>query len=164
MIMNHVSLSLNYFLSPLKTEILEIQPKTNSYDGEKRYRQQLEPLKKSSYTYEYNTMAVDFNHPHHMPPSHHHAVYPTKRSLPLNANIHENNIYHEPQVAITYSVPFDKISSKVSNSNTSSTRKLQSDTISSSTESCKCCPSMQFLSTPYFFFGKHSKISKCENG
>lgn len=86
-------------------------------------------------------MAPDaFNHPHHQlpPPSaHHHAIYPTKRPLPMNANIHENNIYHEPQVAITYSVPFDKISSKVSNSNTSSTRKLQSDTISSSTESRK---------------------------
>lgn len=152
MIINHVSLSLNYFLS----EILEIQPKTNSYDGEKRYRQQLEPMKKSSYTYEYNTMAVDaFSHPHHMPPSHHHAVYPTKRSLPLNANIHENNIYHEPQVAITYSVPFDKISSKVSNSNTSSTRKLQSDTISSSTESRKCNFYQHLI---YFFFWQALKF------
>lgn len=59
---------------------------------------------------------------------------PMKRQI--TPNIHENH-YHEPQLAITYSVPFDKISSKVSNSNTSSTRKLQSDTISSSTESCK---------------------------
>lgn len=112
-------------------------------------------MKKSSYTYEYNTMAVDaFNHPHHMPPSHHHAVYPTKRSLPLNANIHENNIYHEPQVAITYSVPFDKISSKVSNSNTSSTRKLQSDTISSSTESRKFffCHKCNFYQHLIYFF------------
>lgn len=81
-------------------------------------------MKKNSYAYEYNTVAPDFNSP---------IMFPTKRLPP---NIHENH-YHEPQLAITYSVPFDKISSRVSNSNTSSTRKLQSDTISSSSESCK---------------------------
>jgi hypothetical protein len=68
-------------------------------------------------------MAPDFNPPPTFP-----------KRVPLN--IHENH-YHEPQLTITYSVPFDKISSRVSNSNTSSTRKLQSDTISSSTESRK---------------------------
>ncbi|CRL02294.1 CLUMA_CG015370, isoform A [Clunio marinus] len=102
-------------------EILEIQ--TKNYEGEKRYRQQLQPMKKSSYTYEYNTMAPD----HYIPPP----TFP--KTIP--ANFHHENHYHEPQLAITYSVPFDKISSKISNSNTSSTRKLQSDTISSSTES-----------------------------
>lgn len=106
-------------------EILEIQPK--SYEHEKRFRQQLQPSKKQqSYTYEYNTMShCDYNPP---------PIFPKR--IPVN-NFHENH-YHEPQLAITYSVPVDKInSSKVSNSNTSSTRKLQSDTISSSTESCK---------------------------
>lgn len=69
-------------------------------------------------------MAPDYNPP------------PTFPKRELMNKFHENH-YHEPQLAITYSVPFDKISSKISNSNTSSTRKLQSDTISSSTESCK---------------------------
>lgn len=69
-------------------------------------------------------MAPDFNPP---------PTFPKRQPN----NFHENH-YHEPQLAITYSIPFDKISSKISNSNTSSTRKLQSDTISSSTESCKC--------------------------
>ena len=115
------------FLNFLKIEILEIQPKNAYEGGEKRYRQQLlEPMKKQSYTYEYNTMAPEYNPQPTFPP--------IKRQI--TPNIHENH-YHEPQLAITYSVPFDKISSKVSNSNTSSTRKLQSDTISSSTESCK---------------------------
>lgn len=117
---------------------MEIQPKTNSFEGEKRYRQQLESTKKSSYSYEYNTMSPDaYNHQHHQLPPSAHSMYPIKRPMPLNnINIHDNNIYHEPHVPITYSVPFDKIS-KVSNSNTSSTKKLQSDTISSSNESCK---------------------------
>ncbi|KAG5681635.1 hypothetical protein PVAND_011051 [Polypedilum vanderplanki] len=106
----------------------EIQPK--NYEGEKRYRQQLEPTKKSPYAYEYNTMEPNYNpQPVYPPPS----ILKQQQRLPT-PNIHENH-YHEPQLAITYSVPFDKISSKVSNSNTSSTRKLQSDTISSSTES-----------------------------
>lgn len=111
---------MNFLIFRL-SEILEIQPKT--YEGEKRYRQQLQPTKKQSYTYEYNTMAPDYNPP------------PAFPKRPPN-NFHENH-YHEPTLAITYSVPVDKISSKISNSNTSSTRKLQSDTISSSTESCK---------------------------
>jgi hypothetical protein len=83
-------------------------------------------------------MAPDYNHHHHHHPLQmqpHPPTFPMKRSLPP-PNIHENH-YHEPQLAITYSVPIDKISGKVSNSNTSSTRKLQSDTISSSTESRK---------------------------
>lgn len=74
---------------------------------------------------------------------------PIKRQI--TPNIHENH-YHEPQLAITYSVPFDKISSKVSNSNTSSTRKLQSDTISSSTESCKSSQSSQNNQTSFSSF------------
>jgi hypothetical protein len=116
-----IFLSMSSFIST--TEIIEIQPKT--YEHEKRFRQQLQPSKKQSYTYEYNTMShSDYNPP---------PIFPKR--IPVN-HFHENH-YHEPQLAITYSVPVDKISSKVSNSNTSSTRKLQSDTISSSTESCK---------------------------
>ncbi|CAO1401951.1 unnamed protein product [Diamesa tonsa] len=102
----------------------QIQPK--NYEGsEKRFRQQLEPSKKSSYTYEYNTMAPDYGHQVSFP--HHQALY--------------ENHYHEPQLAITYSVPIDQRSpleklNKVANTNTSyGSRKLQSDTISSSTES-----------------------------
>lgn len=99
---------------------IDTEPKNYDSPDKKYSRATVEPTKKASFSYEYNGMAPDYNQIQFPP---------------------QENHYHEPTLAITYSVPVDKVHTMNNQCSTTSgygsKRVTNSDTISSSNESCK---------------------------